>query len=480
MRASSLLLSLALVCLGSGFAGAQTLFTDRATFQSAAGGAGDIFDDCNTGGTDRGTHLYSGTLFAFPNGNPTTDIDGTGYLRTGLEPGGLLTISFDAPIIAIGFDVNPWCNGGDCNFTNSLGSTINFTTTGTLPQSGSYTLPVVYGPEFRGIVFGAGSSITSISLATSSLNGWHGLDNIEIVTDPNFLPENCSDGIDNDLDSLIDCADPDCAADVACPEDCSNGVDDDSDGLVDCDDAECDVDLACLENCANGIDDDANGLIDCEDPDCFGDLACLEDCANGVDDNANGLIDCADPDCSNEPSCLPPGDTCGAPLMAIEGSQPFDTSLLTSSPEPSDPLQCSLLGAFDQDIWFEYTAPSDGILDASICGTASFDSDFAVYLGDCASLVQVGCAGDTVGCAGFTGEVLRINATAGEVYLIRIGGWSGGSGPGSLQVTFTPTGPTFVRGDTNLDGMVDIADAVASLAFLFTGEIGRASCRERV
>jgi hypothetical protein len=54
-------------------------------------------------------------------------------------------------------------------------------------------------------------------------------------------------------------------------EDCSNGIDDDGDALVDCDDPDCSSDPNCaplMENCSNGIDDDGDALIDCDDPDC--------------------------------------------------------------------------------------------------------------------------------------------------------------------------------------------------------------------
>jgi hypothetical protein len=50
----------------------------------------------------------------------------------------------------------------------------------------------------------------------------------------------CSNGTDDDLDALTDCADPDCScADAGGPEICDNGSDDDGDSLVDCADAEC-------------------------------------------------------------------------------------------------------------------------------------------------------------------------------------------------------------------------------------------------
>jgi hypothetical protein len=66
-----------------------------------------------------------------------------------------------------------------------------------------------------------------------------------------------------------------------------------------------------VENCTNGKDDDGDGLIDCADPDCAADPACLttkvggtaEICNNGIDDDGDGLVDCADPDCFSSPLC---------------------------------------------------------------------------------------------------------------------------------------------------------------------------------
>lgn len=58
----------------------------------------------------------------------------------------------------------------------------------------------------------------------------------------------CSDGIDNDGDTFIDCCDEDCAADLACLAeiDCSDGIDNDCDTLFDCDDDDCSADAACM------------------------------------------------------------------------------------------------------------------------------------------------------------------------------------------------------------------------------------------
>ncbi|MFP6737771.1 MAG: thrombospondin type 3 repeat-containing protein, partial [Planctomycetota bacterium] len=58
--------------------------------------------------------------------------------------------------------------------------------------------------------------------------------------------EDCENGVDDDLDGLVDCEDSDCARHNACqPEICGNGEDDDGDGLTDCDDSDCEAAEEC-------------------------------------------------------------------------------------------------------------------------------------------------------------------------------------------------------------------------------------------
>lgn len=88
--------------------------------------------------------------------------------------------------------------------------------------------------------------------------------------------EVCIDGVDNDGDGKIDCADADCAGSPSCAvELCDNDKDDDQDGLIDCTDPECSTAVNCAkvvingpEICNNKIDDDKDGAIDCRDRDC--------------------------------------------------------------------------------------------------------------------------------------------------------------------------------------------------------------------
>ncbi|MBX3181733.1 MAG: hypothetical protein KIT72_12285 [Polyangiaceae bacterium] len=159
--------------------------------------------------------------------------------------------------------------------------------------------------------------------------------------------QDCSDGIDNDYDQLIDCQDPDCVftstwcgeliPDVPpdrVPEStfelCTDGIDNDDDGTFDCGDRGCQAirELCCsLEwddaSCSDGIDNDGNNFADCADfscrnspfvtvcraprsgpekcatgDDCFGPENTFERCFDGKDNDGNGYADCADFSCS--------------------------------------------------------------------------------------------------------------------------------------------------------------------------------------
>jgi len=102
---------------------------------------------------------------------------------------------------------------------------------------------------------------------------------------------------------------------VPTTEDCSNGIDDDCDGLVDGDDPDCPICVPTTEDCSNGIDDDCDGLVDGDDPDCPICVPTTEDCGNGIDDDCDGLVDLDDPDC-----CLPRGYSCTANDQCCSGS----------------------------------------------------------------------------------------------------------------------------------------------------------------
>ena len=105
------------------------------------------------------------------------------------------------------------------------------------------------------------------------------------------VAEICDDGIDNDCDVAIDCADSECGNTPVCAstpevEICDDGIDNDGDNKVDCSDKkDCGKALVCvigggggdpkLEICDDGIDNDEDGKTDCKDKkDCGKDPAC--------------------------------------------------------------------------------------------------------------------------------------------------------------------------------------------------------------
>jgi len=131
--------------------------------------------------------------------------------------------------------------------------------------------------------------------------------------------EVCGDGLDNDRNGLMDCADDRCEDADGCDgewgQGCIDGLDGDQDGLADCADSDCAAHHLCAEliewSCSNGLDGDEDGLTDCDDSDCATLWECdgVEDrCDDELDEDRDGLIDCDDPDCAaictrNEEDC---------------------------------------------------------------------------------------------------------------------------------------------------------------------------------
>ena len=111
-------------------------------------------------------------------------------------------------------------------------------------------------------------------------------------SDPNINEnaiEICDDGIDNDCDNKIDCADSEC--DSVCsptsPEVCNDGIDNDGDRKVDCSDRDCRQDPSCTDGGGDTGGSEGKGKT----------------CSDGLDNDNDGAIDCADSDCASSRSC---------------------------------------------------------------------------------------------------------------------------------------------------------------------------------
>ena len=136
-----------------------------------------------------------------------------------------------------------------------------------------------------------------------------------------------------------------------------------------------------------------------------------------------------------------PGDECDDPIPAVLGLNGFDTTDCTDSPDPYDDAQCpgTFIGDMNQDIWFTYTPDECGVLKASTCDLASFDTDLVAYYAiSCSEKIQIACNGDAPGCANLTSE-MQFPVTAGNKYLIRLGGRDDAAfGNGELRLELVP------------------------------------------
>ncbi len=146
---------------------------------------------------------------------------------------------------------------------------------------------------------------------------------------------NCSDRIDEDKDSLTDCADSDCYEDAACKSAgglennnvlCSDWLDNDGDGAIDCEDVDCQH--AGVTACQGSWKGDLAGtgvapsgagkagvpatLPQLGEGQSFVDLLGKGDdadgerndfvCSDGMDNDGDGHVDCADLGCQFDPS----------------------------------------------------------------------------------------------------------------------------------------------------------------------------------
>ena len=126
----------------------------------------------------------------------------------------------------------------------------------------------------------------------------------------------------------------------------------------------------------------------------------------------------------------------------------FDTTSATPSANPPTDELCPgtyLSWGTSNDVWFRFVATEGGIVDFSTCSAGSYDTSMAIYRGtSCTDATLIACNGDGEGeggCQQYYSRVVGVSASAGDVFFIRIGGYTGAtgsaSGPGSLTVTFT-------------------------------------------
>lgn len=136
----------------------------------------------------------------------------------------------------------------------------------------------------------------------------------------------CQDGIDNDGNGHIDCADWSCSRNAdpeiaaLCPSEetaaaCSDGIDNDGNGFTDCADYSCSqhVDPVVRQVCQESLYAPADWQSASDDEVARMALAVRTFCSDGQDNDGDGFADCDDFDCSWNPLAL---DESGAHLCS--------------------------------------------------------------------------------------------------------------------------------------------------------------------
>jgi len=159
-------------------------------------------------------------------------------------------------------------------------------------------------------------------------------------------PEDCTDGIDNDLDTDVDCDDSDCALDPVCSCDMDgDGYDDTACGGLDCDDSDASINPAATEIC-DGIDNDCDGDVDADDS------------------SAVGLTTYyADADSDTYGDATVSTDECSAPSGYVTDDNDCDDADAAINPgatEVCDYVDNDCDGSIDEGVTTTYYADGDG------------------------------------------------------------------------------------------------------------------------
>jgi hypothetical protein len=260
----------------------------------------------------------------------------------------------------------------------------------------------------------------------------------------NCVETACADNMDNNDNGLADCADPNCAATDACAErTCDDEMDNDSDGFTDCADPNCAGAQACEEVlCADSLDNDNNGLTDCDDLACMRTDACPlpreTSCADGLDDDSDGLTDCADLDCAfASVACPAPTPTCAdGDLGGALGARLLSSSI-EGFTDRFPPPSCAPLneGLDTPDLSALWTAPAAGRYAFSTAGTR-FDTILTLLSPSCDPSAPLACDDDGLN---HRLSYLERDLAAGEAVVIVVSPYDAATrGVVNLSITALP------------------------------------------
>ena len=135
-------------------------------------------------------------------------------------------------------------------------------------------------------------------------------------------------------------------------------------------------------------------------------------------------------------------DCTGPTTISGAGPHPFNTSGASTGAQGQSEAICNFFAqtGIANDVWFTWTAGSNGIATLSLCGGAAFDTKAAIYAGaGCPTGSALACNDDSCGLQ----TQLTFPVTSGTTYTIQLGsypGTTGGTGTFTLNIG-VPPGP---------------------------------------
>jgi hypothetical protein len=226
----------------------------------------------------------------------------------------------------------------------------------------------------------------------------------------------------------------------AVPPVCGNSITESGEDCDGTDDAMCpglcQIDCMCpLPICGNNIiefDEECDGTSTGSCPTGTCDVGCVcpaPVCGNDIveaGEHCDGTEDSACPALCQAGCTCPSIDECIHALVISEVpfSDSRDTTSATISVDDPD-LSCGFGGQQDHSVWYEFTAPADGIVTADTFGS-DYDTVLAALTGECGALVQIdGACNDDA--SGFQSQIM-FNATAGVTYYLEVTSFVGDAG----------------------------------------------------
>lgn len=136
-----------------------------------------------------------------------------------------------------------------------------------------------------------------------------------------------------------------------------------------------------------------------------------------------------------EPGCQPGdplNDTCETATPIGVGLTTLDTTDAASDAYsgPACPF-----GGMNKDLWYEFIAPSTGVVRFSTCNAGSVVSRMSMFTGTCGALALHACSDTGMDCD-FGGCSLEADVEAGERYLLRVGSAGTVQGAATISVGY--------------------------------------------